>query len=503
MLTDLLLNIPEQHDFQDPTLELDEKRLSSWLAGLPVLSAGESLRMVLRALEPLNEQRLDIGKRLGLLAVYQTTVKRVYDAAAPRALRVQPLSRQQRQDTVDNLERLCLAMADGFKIAIRELHAAPAHKQGKQLLAVAIGGALQQLAAALVHSYRFYRPEPPRVFFELNQLYRLAHHYEVHDNQSRDDNGAGGISLAGIYQACCLLAVTDPFSAEEGRADQHYNTLLHYAPSARVVPGNSWQGVAEGLFYIDMQSDNRPRHCVFLESPVAGDDPYILDARPSLQHMHATLVALSAERRGQRRETGILRALLPELTPQDKRRSARQPAERWIEVVVGLEPVCDWLKKYQSKQPAEAARWKVRDSSDQGYRLAWGESAASLLQVGDLVCVVRDSDDSSPAFQLLMVRWLCDEREQGTQLGVEKLEGSPEPVQLAVVDETNPGRFPALLVSPADGQDSVACLLAPTPVYAENRSLLLCIGQHQLPIRCAERIDGAAGFDCFAFTTDD
>lgn len=52
---DLLLNTPEQHAFQDPTLELDEKRLHNWLSSLPVLNPGESLRLVIVALEPLNE----------------------------------------------------------------------------------------------------------------------------------------------------------------------------------------------------------------------------------------------------------------------------------------------------------------------------------------------------------------------------------------------------------------------------------------------------------------
>jgi hypothetical protein len=69
----LLLTTPEQHSFEDPTLELDEKRLSKWLASLPVLNAGDSLRQVLGALEPLNEQRLDVDKRLRLMGLYQAT----------------------------------------------------------------------------------------------------------------------------------------------------------------------------------------------------------------------------------------------------------------------------------------------------------------------------------------------------------------------------------------------------------------------------------------------
>jgi hypothetical protein len=171
----LLLTTPEQHSFQDPTLELNEKKLQHWLAGLPVLNAGESLRQILNALEPLNEQQLDVDKRLALLMLYQATFKRLYATAEPLRLRQQPLSRQQRRDTVDDVERLSLAMANGFKLAVKDLYA-QGDSRDRVKFARVLRWTLQQLAAALLHSYRFYRPEPGFVFLELNQIYRLARH---------------------------------------------------------------------------------------------------------------------------------------------------------------------------------------------------------------------------------------------------------------------------------------------------------------------------------------
>ncbi len=528
----LLLTTPEQHSFEDPTLELDEKRLQKWLAGLPVLNAGDSLCQVLDALEPLNEQRLDVDKRLRLLSLYQATVKRLYDSSEPLRLRQQPLSQQQRQDTVDNVERLCLATANGFKIAIKEIHAAGVQPQGAARFGQVLRRAVQQLAAALLHSYRFYRPEPPSVFLELNQLYRLARHYGVHDMSEDLNRGNTGNSLAGIYQAVCLLSLTDPFSAEEGRADRYFRSLLQFAPGTRIIPGNSWQGTPEGLFYIDLKSDSRPLHCVFLQSPVAGDEPHILDARTPLLQMHKALVALPADRRRQRIETNLLRALLPEVTPRDRRRSERRSGERWIEVVVGLEAVCDYLTQLNQnvgaglpankpghgnitirgqarsyrKTPShgeqiQATRWRIKDTSDQGYRLAWGESAASLLQVGDLVCVVADSEEEKRSFQLLVVRWVCDERDKGTELGVEKLAGVPNPVRVVVPDEADVDACQALFLSSTGDPGSVARLVAPPEVFRENRPLLLYVGDGEVTVRCSVRIEQAPGFDCFEFTS--
>jgi len=496
----LLLTTPEQHDFQDPTLELNEKKLQRWLTGLPVLNASESLRLMLNALEPLNEQRLDVDKRLALLAIYQTTFQRLYATAEPVRLRQQPLSRQQRLDTVDDVERLSLAMANGFKLAVVALYA-----EGDRVDAVKFGRALrwtmQTLAAALLHSYRFYRPEPGFVFLEINQVYRLARHRGLHEVADAEDSAAA--SLAGIYQAICLLALCDPFSLEEGAADSCYRALLQYVSSVRLVPGNSWQGVPEGLFFVDLKSDSRPRHCVFLESPVAGDDPHILDARGALQQMHRTLAALPADRRRQRAEATILKNLLPEVTARDKRRSERRRDGRWIGLVTGLEDIVDWLTAWRRGEPRDAVQWRVKDSSEGGYCLVWDESTASLLRVGDLVCVVSDSDEQAPPrLQLMVVRWLRDAREQGAELGVELLAATTNPVRVRHADAEITDTLPALFMPSSGGAPgTVARLIAPPEVYAPNRVLVIYVGEREITIRCRTLVEQGPAFDCFEFTS--
>jgi hypothetical protein len=497
----LLLTTPEQHDFRDPTVELNEKKLQRWLASLPVLDAGESLRQVLGALEPFNEQRLEVEKRLALLLHYQATFKRLYETAEPLRLRQQPLSQQQRRDTVDNVERLSLAMANGFKLVVKELYAHGDDRDPVKFARV-LRWTLQQLAAALLHSYRFYRPEPGFVFLELNQVYRLARHLGLHDSSVATGQDATQHSLAGIYQAICLLSLCDPFSLEEGLADSYYRSLLQFAGKCRVVPGNSWQGLPEGLYFIDLRSDSRPRHCVYLESPVDGEDPHILDARTTLQQMHKILAALPTDRRKQRVEAGILKVLLPEITPRDKRRSERRRDGRWIGLVNGLTDITAWLSLFQKGEVKEATQWRVKDASERGYCLAWDESAASLLQVGDLVCMVSDSGEQTPQhLQLMVVRWLRDARDQGTELGVELIDGTPNAVHVKILDDAETDTLPALFMPSGGAMGARARLIAPAQVYTENRSLLIYIGEREVAIRCGALVEQAPGFDCFEFTS--
>ena len=43
----LNLSIPEQHDYNDPTVERDVERLQAWLTDLPLMDVVETVRLVL------------------------------------------------------------------------------------------------------------------------------------------------------------------------------------------------------------------------------------------------------------------------------------------------------------------------------------------------------------------------------------------------------------------------------------------------------------------------
>ena len=495
MTASLILTTPEQHDLVDPTVERNPRRLQRWLDELPLMNLLESVHRVMQVLEPLNEQRVPPRERLDLLDVYRVTVRKLFMTAGPAGLRQQPMSKTQRVQVIEEMERLCLSLAGGYKVVIKALY----RDTGKQEegLSRSLQGAVEQLGLALVHSYRFHRPVPPFVFLELHQLYRLVRARGLL-NAPAD---ASGVNLSGHYHGAMLLALCDPFHLPDGMADQYHRVLLRYATLARIVPGAQWTGSGEGQCLLDLQSDSPPRLCVRLSAPVDADDPYLLDLRPALAAMHQQLLALTAEQRPQAPEAGLLRILLPEVPRGDPRRSPRRADGRWLEVLVGLSSIHDCLQRREAgSTTGDTASLQVVDSSAEGMRLCWPQSAPGDVQVGELLAVLSDSGEKLSRLQLGLVRWVRSERDGSTALGLELFAGRASAVQCRRAED--PAAAPVHCLFLPSNAGSSAGLLAPKELYQEGRRLLLQVGTREIRVRAVRRVMDTACIDLFEFASD-
>ena len=504
-----ILTTPEQHELIDPTVERNPRRLQRWLSDLPLMNVVESVRLVVNALEPLNEQRVPHQERLELLDEYRGTARKLFMTSGPAGLRQLPAGKAERRYVVDGLERLCLALAGGYKVVVKALYRDA--KTHKALFLRSLQGAVEQLGFALAHSYRFHRPVPPLVFLELHQLYLLARYHGLL-NEPAD---ASGVTLSGHYQAALLLALCDPFHLPDGIADQYHRSLLRYAGLARIVPGNQWPDDGEGRCVLDLRGDSPPRLCVRLSSPVEGDEPYLLDMRPALQAMHHQLGTLPGEQRAQTPEAALLRALLPEVARGDLRKDVRRADGRWLEVVLGLEGVHDYLAQRTNTAPtrrvgssgelvsgAEPRPLRVVDSSDSGLRLSWEGSGVGEIAVGEILGIVSDTEELLPRMQLAVVRWVRSERSGSTDLGLELIAGRASAVNCRPADDPAAPVLHCLFLPSAAIPGSAAGLIAPKELYHPDRRLLLYVGRREVPVRAARRMLETACVDRFEFAAD-
>ena len=506
----LNLSTPEQHDFADPTVERDVERLRVRLSNLPLMDVVETVRQVHSGLEALNEQKIDTGLRFELLQVYRETVQRLFVTVDPLHLRQLALSRTQREQATKGVEQLLLGMAGGYKVIVMDYYAAASMQMTGRVFSLAVNHALEQLGYVLLDCYRFYRSVQDNVFSELHQLYRLARHNGLLEVAA--DTGVEHeppLSTAATYHTALLLSLSDPFRLAEGEVGLLHDVLKQHAASCRVIPGNSWSGRPEGLFYVDLKGSSPPKTCMRLESPVSGAEPFLLDAREALAEVRERLSQTPVKVREQSPEAMVLRRLLPEEPDPRETRAERYPDSRWVELLLGLEHIHAYQVSITrsrtgtgepdggsgSKAPSPC---RVLDTSVGGMRLAWDDGAAGDARVGELLGVLEEGK----RLQLAVIRSIHASRESGMEFGVQLIAGASAAVYCRGLDDAD-GHACCALFMPANEDAGVsATLIAATGFYARGRRMLIDVSGREIRA-CAGRnvLDGPI-VDRFEFSAD-
>lgn len=508
----LNLSIPKQHDYNDPTVERDIARLQYWLTNLPLMDVVETVRLVISALDALNEQKLEVAQRFQFLEVYRATAHRLFVTVDPLHLRQLALSKLQRKDAIKGVERLFVSITGGYKLIVTEVYNASGQGRPDALLGPAINRSLEQLGLSLLDSYRFYSEVQSSLVSESHQLYRLARHYGLLDcrveNTTDTEEPA---SIAAIYQTSMLLSLTDPFRLAEGEVGLLHEVLLQHAQSCRIIPGSQWSGTGEGLFLVNLESDDLPVPCGGLQSPVTQKEPYILDATVALAAVRERLAKTPAKVRMQSPEAMVLRRLLPEKTGADKRREQRSPDGRWIDLLPGLENIHGWLTRAAQKGASsaddvqqtlvETSACRVLDSSDNGMKLAWEGGGAGDARVGDLIGLI-EAQHGRESIGLGMIRSIRVYRKGGMEVGLQLLPGGLGAVSCHAPDEPDSLATRALFMPANDDEQISATLVAPKGFYSERRQLLIDVGGREVRARAGRCVVDSPVFDRFEFSAE-
>ena len=112
----LILSVPAQHDYSDPTVETDPAQLSIWVSDLPLMNIAETVRLLCGALDALNEQKLESELRFRCLEIYRSAVRSLFDTLDPLNIRQVSMSTHQRRETIAGAAHLFSIMAGGYKL---------------------------------------------------------------------------------------------------------------------------------------------------------------------------------------------------------------------------------------------------------------------------------------------------------------------------------------------------------------------------------------------------
>lgn len=494
------LSVPDQHDYTDPTVERDPVQLQAWLTNLPLMDVVETVRQALGALEALNEQKLPAELRYELLNVYRSTAHRLLVTLDPLHIRQLSLSKSQREEAVASIEQLLLSIAGGYKLIIMQFADLANEGQVNELFGLSVCQTLEHHSLTLMDNYRFYRKESDYVYSEIHQLYRLARHHGLLFLSLPSEGGSVSLTIAGRYHAIMLLSLTDPSRLAEGEVGLVYDVLCSHAENCRITPGTSWNGTPDGVYMIDLGSGMPPVPVSSLNQISQVAEPYILDARQSLDAIREQLSRTPEKVRLQSPEAMVLRRLLPEAGDLRANREVRHPDSRWVRLLLGLNAIHDFLGVRNRKDQGDGTdvlqSCRVVDASNEGMCLAWEDGTADP-GVGELMAIL-DADNKAP--QLAQVRSVQVSREGRMEIGVQLIKGGVGPVHCN--ERSSPDEVRRAIFMPATGDDTTATLLMSTGFYRESMEIQIKVAGRDIEATAGSRLTESPLFDRFEFHSD-
>ncbi len=515
------LSAPSERATPPRDLEIRPKQVKALIEGLPLARALEAGATVLAHITALNRVKIDVDDRLEILDMYRPVVVTLFDELdAIYGKSTLPLGPKGR-DALTLARGLASEIAVGYKIALLE-------KTGKRLafgvrkqLPQLVLGAMRNLAAQLLASYKSYSTAPEGVWAELHHLYLFAEGEgiasEPADPQTKE-------TIHDLYTEALLLALTDPYRLVQGDLERVVAQLR--AVRALVTLGRERPSTRQSAhFLVPCDTDRPPKPALSASDDTGGPNWRLLDANPVVDKLrtrkHAvetgnasatTSKALGAE------GLALLGKLISLWGDPPKRAHRRDPMEASVAICVGLRSIAHFASAEPKASPEEAQKirdgitlplaaapadggpkehpvlqWNVVNQSRGGAKLSRAAQSLQPLNVGEAIGI---KFVGRPRWAVGVVRWLTQtDQGAGMEFGVQFLAPDAHMVWLQPTPITSPQARQALLLP--ESKPEAHQLLAPLNTYSDLREFEMTREAEVLSVRATNLIEKTARFELF------
>lgn len=520
----LVLQTPKQHSYTNPAVELNPKAVTVWIEELPLLNPVSTLKQLQDAVSALNQQETPVKTRLRLLEVYRSAVIRLFPGCEPEEIRHLNINRARRDEVKTGMTGFLEAMADGYKIIVKQENRAKQKPKKASVLLLCLYRTMEMLALGLLHAYRNYHATPGFIFMELHQVYLYAEDHKVLDTPIVHEKKAVYGTLAELYKRTMLLSTTDPFHLAEGAATKLFYLIGDFLEPCTIdttLPLDATQG--SDCYIIDLDGDSPPQG---INSYEAGEFIRILNTREftvALKNKIAALRSSDSVSRRQQAELQLLKNMEPQTSVVQKREAERISSDRSSLGGFGI-GIVHYLLSLDSPEltsiteqgactlpvPSEDGaipmleEWNIGNESKTGYLLARSSPPETEIHIGDIGCLLTSTRGRTRAhLTLFAVRWIKHFDNRRTETGVEILPGEAFPVDCRIeemsLEETD--ACPAIFLSSVPILNIPATLLTPKHIYQRGRRLGISTREKTLHIEAGFLAQDSSSFDRFEFKT--
>lgn len=511
----LRLTFPAQQQGQHLLVETETSDLRKWLKSLPYGDMGRAVPEVCRAIASLNRSQIALSQRRELVALFDATYAQIFDSYRPSAPHI--INDDIRRREHNNLHLLTREMAFAHKIITDgELKKRKLWGKNKDLIR-AINLSLHYLGLLLMEHYEAYSPIPVYLWRECNGLYSHAQKHQFEDYAIFNDDYYQCLStIERTFSRICLMSLADPYHLSHGEHWQVYKYLESWAHLVQFSDDSS-DFEEHKCFIVQMDSQLKPCYSAQYNGDVDEDDVCFMLTHDILRQVNFQLDSLTQQDetptgfyRDIRRASAqqLLEHMASHWNAKIERKGRRYPVITKLDIVWGIHPIHTLLQKHlmspetshwdsiaiedfinhEHKVPLS---WDAANVSDGGIGITTHQNIAHRLKVGEIV-IIREYIDKKPSFRWrpAICRWLFGDDHQGTNAGLEFLDGSLIPCRLnnKMSKSKNALGQVALLFKPLSNRPNDAMsLLATRGTYRDGRDFLLRHGNQIEDIKTRKR----------------
>jgi len=487
----LLLTTPAQHEGTNPSVLLDEKQLQAWLDDLPMMNIIDTVKALHQALVSFNELQLDDSSRLKLLEQYRQVIDEIFYSFDEMRLKQLPVSNQVRQEIKTDIMWLCLELANGYKVVVKNTLDPGSAARKDSNLVLAVYRSMEQIIRALVNSYCNRQLPPPLAYLEINQLYRLAETHAITKKKVSHARQESAVpTISNLYKQIMLLSAADPVSIPESVAFDLFIILEEYARQCQISerPGSdSW------VYVVNLTEDKLPTCLSRSDDADSNPDTRYIDTGAVFRQIETRIGELKQASQDMidTQEIKLLQ-IYQQQAKGGENTNKTKPRQKQVRLSFGLEATHYFMTDdhYARHQAAGSESYgiEVRDVDEEhaGYEMEYwnivedNNSGRMLLiprdisyqeiKLGMLVGLYEQVEGDNPAvFNLAMVRWLPANETDEKKIGLQIIPGRPQTILCSLAG--NGDLMPCLYISAVAVLKQPAALIIPADIYQRDKMI--------------------------------
>ena len=522
------LTIPSQQEGQHILVETEPTKLLHWLRALPLADMSKTLPEVTRAISSLNRTELSYKQRAELVKHFDQTYTFVHDYFRPK-IKVSLKNSSTNSKLVEKLHIFTKEMAFAHKIIVND---AKGKRQffGKNKVKIrSIAFSIYYLGLMLIEQYELYSPIPIYLWREINSLYAYAGKYSYREMEVENDKTYCLPSIEQNYIRNCLLALADPYHLDRGEHWHLFSYLQHWGKLARISE-NPDDFRKEECFIIDITSENKPNFVTEeLDDP---EDPKIrllltYDLLRQIRYDTDTL-----DEKGKLPENTFNKSIKfstasylwkhvnKHWNHRIERNNRRYPIVSKIDVVWGLTDIIRILGRVSQKDGSALSKeeiisltkhkessqlsWDAINVSSGGIGICTRQYMLPHVDLGNIALIREYMDDKpAPHWRLAICRWHTGDRNNGTMLGLEYIDGKYTPIRLVLHQGQNEkGGQAGIVVSSTQLQGSDAPTIITNKDSFNNDRVYAMLGlEDPVEVRPRASVESTSCIDRFFYQT--